>query len=212
MIKLYIGALVSAVALSGCFLFQPQQNSDSMPANQQMQQDRDAELERTNTMQDSEDGMTDSERLLEAEQKYDEQSDADVMPQQENDSAAMKYQGQVIAGTAAPLLEFNQADYDAAIASGKLVVLYFYANWCPTCRIEFPKMEQAFDLLTSTDVVGFRINFNDNETTSEEEAMARKYGIAYQHTKVLVRGDQRIIKTLDSWSIEQYLENINSNL
>src|SRR3989338_1209747 len=45
------------------------------------------------------------------------------------------YTGALLAGSlrASPLLDFTKADYDKAIASDRLVVLYFYANWCPIC-------------------------------------------------------------------------------
>jgi hypothetical protein len=52
----------------------------------------------------------------------------------------MMYKGAVLAGKASPLLDFNKADYDTAVKSGKLVTLYFYANWCPLCKAEFPKI------------------------------------------------------------------------
>jgi hypothetical protein len=70
-----------------------------------------------------------------------------VMKKEEG--AMMKYTGAVLAGTAAPLLDFTKADFDSAIKSDKLVVLYFYANWCPICRAEFPMAEAAFHELTT---------------------------------------------------------------
>ena len=46
------------------------------------------------------------------------------------------YSGKVLAGSSAPLLDFNQSDYQKAFTSGKTVFLYFYANWCPICAEE----------------------------------------------------------------------------
>ena len=124
----------------------------------------------------------------------------------------MKYSGTKLAGNTAPLLDFTKADYDAAVASGKLVLLYFYANWCPICRAEFPKMQTVFDELTADAVVGFRVNYKDNETNTDETTLAKQFGVAYQHTKVFVRGGDLVSKHPDSWSAERYRKEINDRL
>ena len=121
----------------------------------------------------------------------------------------ISFSGTVLAGSSSPLLEFNQADYNKALASDKLVMLYFYANWCPICKAEFPKMQQAFNQLSGSDVVGFRVSFNDTETTEQEEALAKQFGVAYQHTKVALRNGQRVLKAPDSWDTQRYLDEIN---
>lgn len=121
---------------------------------------------------------------------------------------AWSYQGQRLAGAAAPLLDFVKSDYEQAIASDKLVVLYFYANWCPICVAEFPKMQTTFDGLTNSNVIGFRVNFNDNQTDDDEEQLARQFGVAYQHTKVFVKNGQRILKSPESWEQARYVEEI----
>lgn len=120
--------------------------------------------------------------------------------------------GRRLAGNAAPLLDFAQADFEEALASDKLIVLYFYANWCPICAKEFPLMQAAFDELTSDDVIGFRVNFNDNQTDDNEVALAREHGIAYQHTKVFIRNRKQILKSPESWEQSQYGQEINNAL
>lgn len=120
----------------------------------------------------------------------------------------MKYSGAVLAGKSALLLDFRKADYDAAPA-GKLVVLYFYADWCPICRAEIPRLYEAFDELDNENVIGFRVNFNDGSTDADERALARQYGIAYQHTKVFVKNGQQVLKSPETWEKQRYLAEIN---
>jgi thiol-disulfide isomerase/thioredoxin len=127
-------------------------------------------------------------------------------------AADFAYTGTKLAGVNAPLLDFTQSDYDAANRAGKLVVLYFYADWCPICRAEFPKMQSAFNELTTSDVVGFRVNYRDGSTDADEEALAREFGVAYQHTKVFVRGGDLVKKAPDSWEKSRYLSEIASAL
>src|SRR3990167_8737773 len=79
-----------------------------------------------------------------------------------------RYSGKVLAGKSAPYLEFNQADYDKALKEGKIVLLDFYANWCPICRAEEPNIKQGFNELTNSQVIGFRVNFNDNDLRVSE--------------------------------------------
>jgi len=116
----------------------------------------------------------------------------------------MVYSGSVLAGKSAPLLDFTKTDYDAAIASNKLVVLYFYANWCPLCKVEFPIIQEAFNELTTDKAIGFRVNYKDSDTDKDEENLARQYGIPYQHTKVFVRNGKQILKAPDAWDDKRY--------
>lgn len=135
-----------------------------------------------------------------------------VEPAPESSGNAPQFSGTKLAGGASPLLDFVKADYDKARASGKLIVLYFYANWCPICREEFPKMQSAFNELTTDRAVAFRVNYNDNETDGAERELAREFGVAYQHTKVFVKNGVRVGKYPDGWSKGRYLSEINKFL
>ncbi|MBI3589376.1 MAG: thioredoxin family protein [Candidatus Liptonbacteria bacterium] len=134
--------------------------------------------------------------------------------EKKTDGAMMaKYTGTVLAGKSAPLLDYNKADYDATIASDKLVVLYFYANWCPICKEETKNaLYPAFNELTTDKVVGIRINYKDSDTDKDEENLARQYGIPYQHTKVLVKNGKQILKAPDGWDKARYIAEINKAL
>jgi len=126
-------------------------------------------------------------------------------------SAGVSYYGEVLAenGNGVYLLDFNQSDYENAIANEKLVVLYFYANWCPICKAEFPLMQKAFNELDTDKVIGFRVNYNDNQTDNDEKNLAKQFGVAYQHTKVFVKNGKQVLKAPDSWDKARYLTEIN---
>ena|SRR3989338_8968409 len=109
------------------------------------------------------------------------------------------------------VLEFHKADYDKAAAEGKIVFLYFYANWCPICREEVPIMYKTLNEQTDLRLIGFRVNFNDSETDDDERELARQFGVAYQHTKVVLKNGERILKSPEVWDHDRYhaeLENI----
>lgn len=109
------------------------------------------------------------------------------------------------------VIPFTQVAYNKAIADGKLVVLYFYASWCPICKAEFPKMESAVNKLPN-EVMAFQVNYRDDNTDRDEEALAKKFGITYQHTKVILKGDKQLLKDLTSWDEEKYLTEIKKLL
>lgn len=80
-------------------------------------------------------------------------------------------------------MEYSKAAFDEA--SGKRRVLFFYASWCPTCRSADPNFQANMNLIPE-DVVLLRVNYNDPQTDDEEKALAKTYGITYQHTFVQV--------------------------
>ena len=120
-----------------------------------------------------------------------------------------KYSGTVLAGSSAPLIDFKKADYDTAVKSDKLIVLYFYANWCPICRAEVPQLYAAFNELKTDNVIGFRVNYNDDQTDNNERALAQQFQIPYQHTKVFLKDGSIILKSPESWDKSRYLTEIN---
>lgn len=88
-----------------------------------------------------------------------------------------------------PYVPFSQAAFDAAKASGKKIFLNFYANWCPICKAAEPKVTGGFAQCNNSDIVGFQVNYNDNQTDADELALAQTYNVTYQHTYVYVDSD-----------------------
>ena len=155
------------------------------------------------------DAMMDSEKDGDAMMGDGDKMEGDGAMMDEN-GAMMEYKGQVLAGTEAKLLDFNKTDFDEALKTDNLIILYFYADWCPICRAEFPKMQSAFNELKTNKVVAFRVNYKDDFTDKDEESLAKEHGIAYQHTKVFIQNNKRVLKAPDSWEKDRYLTEINN--
>ena len=120
------------------------------------------------------------------------------------------YTAKVLAGTeTTKYLEFNKADYEKALKEKKKILLYFYANWCPICKKEQLDTFAAFNEVSDPDLVGFRVNFRDSDTDADETNLAKDFGVSYQHTKVILKDGQRVLKAPDSWDKQRYLDEIS---
>ncbi len=128
----------------------------------------------------------------------------DSMMEKKDSMMKTSYTGKVLAGKNAQYLEFNTEDYEKAKADGKIVFLDFYATWCPVCRAEAPVINEGFNELDSDKVVGFRVNYKDNETSDAEKALAKEFEITYQHTKVILKDGKEVLKTQDTWDKETF--------
>ena len=126
----------------------------------------------------------------------------------ENSMMESEYKGQILAGTTTKYLDFNKADYDKALKEKKKILLYFYANWCPTCKLEQSNTFAAFNEIKDSDLIGFRVNYRDSDTNADEEALAKEFGVSYQHTKVILKNGQRVGKFPDSWDKQRYLDEL----
>lgn len=95
----------------------------------------------------------------------------------------------------------NYVDYSKELLqesmdSGKVVLLYFTANWCPTCRAQEPINNSLFkNLQGDSEIVAYKAHILDDETTKEEEALAKEYGVRLQHSFVLIDASGEVVFT-----------------
>lgn len=68
----------------------------------------------------------------------------------------------------APLFKLHDLDdqlHELDKYRGKVVIVNFWASWCPPCRFELPSMERAYQALKLHDVVMLGINVGENADT-----------------------------------------------
>ncbi len=69
-----------------------------------------------------------------------------------------------------PAPDFELRDIDGKVHRlsdyrGKVVVLNFWATWCPPCREEMPSMELARQMIRGEDIVILAVNVGEDEDT-----------------------------------------------
>ncbi|MBP7700590.1 thioredoxin family protein [Candidatus Woesebacteria bacterium] len=115
----------------------------------------------------------------------------------ENDKQAMMKQDSYVEFTPQNLIS----------AEGIRRVLFFYANWCPTCKPVDIELEENMSMIPS-DVKIIKVNYNDTDTDQAEKDLAKKYNVTYQHTFVEIDEDGNAVKTWNGGSLEDILNKL----
>jgi len=103
---------------------------------------------------------------------------------------------------------FDKSEYEKAVSDGKVVMLYFTANWCPICREQEPINKEALsELIKDTEIVAFRVHILDDEETSETQALADEFAVRYQHTTVILNSDGEVSETATGPISKEELKN-----
>ena len=115
-----------------------------------------------------------------------------------------------LAGSTSPYYRFDKAHFENSLQQGKIIFLDFHADWCPICQSEKPDILAAFNELDNENVVGYQVHYNDKYTTEDDKEMAKKYGITYQHTKIIIGKDGKVaLRSLEVFSKEKVINEIN---
>lgn len=77
------------------------------------------------------------------------------------------------------LKDMAGAEFVLSEQLGKVVVLNFWASWCPPCNEEIPFFNEAFSEVDSEDTLIVGINLIDSDTLADVKAVIAKQAIQY---------------------------------
>ena len=82
---------------------------------------------------------------------------------------------------AAELADYTPSAFDAALASGKPILVWIHASWCPTCKAQAPTLAKIEAESQYRDLMVFRVDFD-----SQKDAVKR-FGARMQSTLIAFR-------------------------
>lgn len=83
-------------------------------------------------------------------------------------------------------IDYKKEDYEKAMAEKRVLVLYFTSNWCEECKSQDVLNTEVFVDLAQYGVVGLKVHILDSETTTETDALAKKYDVSKEQTFVII--------------------------
>lgn len=115
-------------------------------------------------------------------------------------------------GDIAPYREFSKERYEEALDDEKIIFLYFCSHQDPICDVEQPDIEDGFDKLTDTRVVGFRVDFLNDAASDTEEELAESFTIEKQRTKLILVDGEEEVRATDAWTTLRFVEAVEAVL
>lgn len=126
-----------------------------------------------------------------------------------------------------PAPEFTATDVTGATQTiaahkGKMVMLYFWADWCPTCKKEFPETQAYYEKLKSQGLEILAINVKQPKEASEkfkqefgatfpmlideEGKISDLYEVKELPTNYFIDKEGKIIRKIVGWASGQQVE------
>lgn len=207
---LFIFIISAMILLLGCTT----QTSEAISKDKMMQdkamEEKAMQGKSTGNNEMNEKNNTENSMDSESSETMEEKAIEEKMMNDKTTMPETTYGGQLIAGTTTQYIRYDEVDFNKARDSGKIIYLYFYATWCPICRTERPTILSAFNGMNNPDAVGFEVHFNDGETNEQDKNAARKFGVSYQHTSIIMnsKGDT-VYRSLSPISKEEIISEIS---
>lgn len=83
-------------------------------------------------------------------------------------------------------LQYSKEDYDKALKENRVILLYFTSNWCKECRDQASINSLVMEDMLYQSIVGLDIHILDSETTTETDALAKKFDVTKESTLVIL--------------------------
>lgn len=84
---------------------------------------------------------------------------------------------------------YSKVQYETALSEKRVLVLFFTSNWCKECLDQEAIISEVFSELNKEGIVGLTVHILDSETTTETDALARKFDITKESSYVLLNKD-----------------------
>jgi len=88
---------------------------------------------------------------------------------------------------------------------GRIVLIHFWGSWCPPCQVEFPELQQLYDLLATDERIAF-VLIQSREDMARSRLWADHRGVTMPLYDSGARGpSDRMLRTADGTGIEDRL-------
>lgn len=183
-----LGVIAAAAVIGGVWWWMSgtQKETKENPA---MMEKQDAGMMKEG--EQSKGAIAPEEGMMKPEEKMMEKSGSAMMEQ-----SAMKKSAYV---------PYTEEALEAAKESRR--VLFFYANWCPFCKDADADFAQNMAKLPEN-VTVLRVNYSDTETDETEKALAKRYGITYQHSFVQIDAEGKVLASWNGGGTDMLVANI----
>ena len=89
------------------------------------------------------------------------------------------------------IIQVTSTNFDGLVLnSRKIVLVDFYADWCPPCKMLAPIIEEVASENTNENLIFVRINVDD------ESDLSNKYGIQSIPTLVLIKDGEEVNRSI----------------
>ena len=102
-------------------------------------------------------------------------------------------------------VHFNKEGFEKALASGQLLMVDFWADWCGPCKMLAPVIEGLGDEYEGKAVVG-KINVDD------EQELAIRYGVMSIPTVIFFKDGEEVARKVGVLPAAQFTEVLDNYL
>ncbi|MBE6973714.1 MAG: thioredoxin [Ruminococcaceae bacterium] len=102
-------------------------------------------------------------------------------------------------------VHFNKEGFEKALASGQLLMVDFWADWCGPCKMLAPVIEGLGDDYEGKAVVG-KINVD------EEQELAIRYGVMSIPTVIFFKDGEEVARKVGVLPAAQFTEVLDNYL